>query len=80
MRSGIFKKIHLPFLVDINIILDDFKIDPLESAFGMRSGLNKVKVFGVYQQRKCALFRTHRVSVPIMDPDQTLTLTVSVKG
>nr|XP_027200226.1 contactin-associated protein-like 4 [Dermatophagoides pteronyssinus] len=60
---------------NINIILDDLKIDPFESAFGIRSGLSDVKVNGPIKQGICAAFRQQqKTNTPLMmRTDQTLT-------
>lgn len=61
--------------LDINIILDEIKIDPFESAFGIRSGLNDVKVNGPIKQGICSSFKIQqKINVPLMRIDQTLTL------
>lgn len=77
-----FYDFRLLNFVDINILLDDIKIDPFESAFGISSGLSDVKVFGDIIQDICASFRTHKANVGIdfikITLDQTLTMTVSL--
>ena len=79
---GSFEKLTIPINssyphTDIDIQLDDFKIDPFESAFGIRSGLSNVKVSGDITQGVCASFHIHRASIAL-PVDQTVTLTVSL--
>ena len=78
MRLGFwtFPKYHLTnittitLLPDINIHLDDLRVDPFESAFGISSvGLSRVKVLGDVKQGVCAVFTTtdHRPSLSLSD-------------
>lgn len=61
---------------NINIQLDEIKIDPFESAFGIRSGLSDVKVNGQIKQGICASFKIQqKTDIPLMmRTDQTLTI------
>lgn len=58
-------------------MLDDFKIDPFESAFGIRSGLSNVKVVGQVTQGICASFHTHREIISNQAIQMTVTRSVS---
>lgn len=63
--------------LDMNIILNDIKIDPFESAFGIRSGLDDVKVNGQIHQSICNSFKIQqKINIPLLPNEQTLTLLV----
>lgn len=62
----------------MNIILNNIKIDPFESAFGIRSGLDDVKVNGQIHQAICNSFKIQqKINIPLLPNEQTLTLLVN---